>query len=85
MGGDKTSARHMVDQLIILDSTRGFALKAELDATNSDKTKILAAVLEGWKQAAAAAPGSYTAHVGLSAFLVNLNNDKLKWAEDEAK
>jgi hypothetical protein len=64
VGGDKTNARHMIDQLIILDSTRGFALKAELDATNSDKTKGLAAVLDDWKQAAAAAPGSYTAHVG---------------------
>jgi len=85
VGGDKTNARHMIDELIILDSTRGFALKAELDATNSDKTKDLAAVLDDWKQAAAAALGSYTAHVGLSAFLVNLDNDKLKWAEDEAK
>ena len=75
----------MVDQLIILDSTRGFALNAELDATNSDKAKGLTAVLEDWKQAVATAPGSYIAHAGLSAFLVTLNNDNLKWSEDEAK
>ncbi len=85
VGGDKVNARHMVDQLIILDSTRGFALKAELDATNSDKAKGLTAVLEDWKQAVATAPGSYIAHAGLSAFLVTLNNDNLKWSEDEAK
>jgi len=85
VGGDKANARHMVDRLIILDSTRGFALKAELDATNSDKAKGLAAVLEDWKQAVTAAPGNYTAHAGLSTFLVTMDNDKLKWAEDEAK
>ena len=83
-GGDKGRARQMVDQLVTLDPARGYALKAELDATNSDKAKSAASVLEDWKQAVASAPKSYIAHVGLSGFLLH-RDDKLKWAEDEAR
>jgi tetratricopeptide (TPR) repeat protein len=60
-------------------------LKAELDATSSDKEKGQAAVLEDWKQAVAAAPESYDAHAGLSGCLLHAGSDKQKWAEDEAK
>jgi hypothetical protein len=82
-GGDRVKAQQIVAQLIDLDSARGYSLKAELDATNPDKVERLASVLKDWKQAVATAPRSYTAHAGLSEYL--LHADNLKWAGDEAK
>jgi len=77
-GGDKTKAMQMVEQVIHLDSTRGYALKAELDATQ-DSGKVLA----DWKDAVAAQPASYLAHAGLGNCL--LSAESWKSAEEEAR
>jgi tetratricopeptide (TPR) repeat protein len=78
-GGDKSKAMQMVEQVIHLDSTRGYALKAELDATqSSDK------VLTDWKQAVAAQPASYLAHAGLGNCLLS-GGESWKGAEEEAR
>lgn len=82
-GGGKAKARQLVDRLVQLDATRGYALKAELDATETDKSKSVAAVQSDWKRAMAANPDSYAAHVGLGGCL--LTSDTLRGAEDEAK
>ncbi len=84
-GGDKAKAHQTVDKLVQLDATRGYALKAELDATAADKAQGLAAVLADWKQAVAANPNSYAAHVGLSGCLLAAGGDNLRGAEEEAK
>lgn len=79
-GGDKSKAMQMVEQVIHLDSTRGYALKAELDATqSSDK------VLTDWKQAVAAQPASYLAHAGLGNCLLSGGGESWKGAEEEAR
>jgi Tfp pilus assembly protein PilF len=79
-GGDKQKAMVLVGQVIALDSTRGYALKAELDATQ-DKSKSLT----DWKDAVAAQPGSYNAHVGLGSALLDAGNENWKGAESEAQ
>jgi tetratricopeptide (TPR) repeat protein len=84
-GGSKAKARQLVDRLVRLNLVRGYALKAELDATEGDKTKCLTAVQADWKQAVAADPDSYTAHIGLGGCLLRAGGDKLRGAEDEAK
>ena len=84
-GGGKAKARQWLDKLVRLDAARGYALKAELDATEADKAKSLAAVQADWKQAVAANPDSYVAHVGLGGCLLSAGGDKLRGAEDEAQ
>jgi Tfp pilus assembly protein PilF len=79
-GGDKARAMQFVDQIIRGDSTHGYALKAELDATQ-DKQKALA----DWKQAVAAQPESYLAHTGLGNSLLNAGGENWKAAEAEAE
>jgi tetratricopeptide (TPR) repeat protein len=78
-GGDKGKAMQMVTQAIHVDPARGYALKAELDATQ-DKSKVFA----DWKQAVEAQPGSYLAHTGLGNYLLASGGD-LKAAEAEAE
>jgi hypothetical protein len=78
-GGDKSKAMQMVDLVIRRDSTRGYALKAELDATQ-DKAKALA----DWHDAVAAQPASYEAHVGLGKALLDTGEEGWKSAESEA-
>jgi hypothetical protein len=84
-GGDPAKARQLADTLVRLDDVRGYALKAELDSTEADKAKSLVAVQADWKQAVAANPSSYEAHVGLAGCLLAAGNGKLREAEDEAK
>ncbi len=84
-GGGKAKARQLLDRLVRLDAVRGYALKAELDATEADTAKSLAAVQSDWKQAAAANPTSYAANVGLAGCLLAAGNDTLRAAEDEAR
>ncbi len=84
-GGGKAKARQLVDRLVQLNVVRGDALKAELDATEPDKAKSFAAVQADWKQALAANPDSYEAHVGLAGCLLTAGSGKLREAEDEAK
>jgi tetratricopeptide (TPR) repeat protein len=79
-GGDKTKAMQMVAQVIQLDSTRGYTLKAELDATQDS-----AKVLDDWKQAVAAQPGSYLAHAGLGDCLLHAGDENRRGAEGEAR
>lgn len=79
-GGDKEKAMQLVNEVIGIDSTRGYALKAELDATQ-DSGKVLA----DWKQAVAAAPQSYLAHVGLGKCLFGTGGGNWKDAEEEAR
>ena len=80
-GGDKTRAMQFADQVIRRDSARGYALKAELDATQ-DKEKALA----DWKQAVGARPDSYIAHTGLGSYLLlKASGEGWKSAEAEAE
>jgi hypothetical protein len=79
-GGDKAKAMQTVGQVIQLDSTRGYALKAELDATE-DKAKAL----DDWNQAIAAQPASYAAHIGLGNALLAGGGESWRGAEVEAK
>ncbi len=83
-GGTKAKARQLIERLVQLDAVRGYALKAELDATEADSAKSLASVQSDWKQAAVANPESYAAHVGLGGSLLSGNNT-LRVAEDEAR
>lgn len=84
-GGSKAKARQWLNKLLQLDAVRGYGLKAELDATESDKTRSLSAVQADWKQAVAADSASYAAHVGFARSLLASGSDKLNKAEDEAK
>lgn len=79
-GGDKTKSMQIVNEVIRLNLTRGYALKAELDATQDSQR-----VLEDWKQAVAAQPQSYSAHIGLGNCLLNADGEGWKGAEEEAK
>lgn len=84
-GGSRAKSRQWLDKLVQLDAARGYALKAELDATDSDKAKSLVAVRADWMYAVEANPKSYEAHAGLSRCLMSNGSEKLKEAEDEAK
>ncbi len=84
-GGSKAKARQLVDRLVQLNGARGYALKAELDATEADKEKGLAAVQSDWRQAVAANPESYVSYIGLSGCLLAAGHDTWRAAEDEAR
>ncbi len=89
-GGSKAKARQLLDRLVQLDPVRGYALKAELDATEADKAKGLATVQSDWMQASAANPESYAASVGLAGSLLAAGtdawrNDTWRAAEEEAR
>lgn len=79
-GGDKAKAMQTVGRVIQLDSTRGYALKAELDATE-DKARVL----DDWKLAVSAQPASYAAHIGLGNELLHAGGESWRGAESEAK
>jgi tetratricopeptide (TPR) repeat protein len=79
-GGDKTKAMQFVAQVIQFDATRGYALKAELDATQNS-----AKVVEDWREAVAAQPGSYLAHTGLGGCLFHSDGEGWKAAEEEGR
>jgi tetratricopeptide (TPR) repeat protein len=91
-GGDKAKAMQTVGRLMQVDPARGLALRAELDATGSDKIKARAAAESDWKQAVSVRPDSYIAHAGLAKALIDNGGEnppsdggKLLLAEDEAK
>jgi Tfp pilus assembly protein PilF len=84
-GGSKAKARQLVDRIIKLNAPRGYAFKAELDATEADRPKSAAAVQADWQKASAADPEGYAAHIGLGSCLLTAGGDKLRGAEDEAK
>lgn len=84
-GGSKAKARQLVDRLVQLDGVRGYALKAELDATESDKAKSFDAVQSDWKQAVAANPESYVSYIGLGGCLLAGKDNAWRAAEDEAR
>jgi tetratricopeptide (TPR) repeat protein len=67
-----------------LDGARGYALKAELDATESDKSKCAPQIRADWNSAVAANPRNYTANVGLARCLLLASGGDLKAAEDGA-
>jgi tetratricopeptide (TPR) repeat protein len=64
-----------------LDASRGYALKAELDATENNP----AAVQADWQQAVTANPGSYTAKIGLGACLLAAGGEQVRAAEEVAR
>ena len=84
-GGGKANARQMLEKLTRMDAVRGYALKAELDATETDRAKSLPAVQSDWRQAVAAGPSSYEARVGLSGSLLTAGSGQSRAAEDEAR
>ncbi len=88
-GGSKAKARQMADKLVQLDGVRGYALKAELDATETDTAKTQSPaqfnVQSDWRQAAAASPDSYAARVGLGSALLAAGGEHLRGVEDEAR
>jgi tetratricopeptide (TPR) repeat protein len=85
-GGSKAKARQWVDKLIQLDPARGYALKAELDTTESDKgIRCSGAVQTDWTQAVTANPASYLAHAGLGDCLLTAESARWQGAEDEAR
>ena len=84
-GGDRTKARCWVDRLVQLNTSRGYGLKAELDATEARNAKSLPTVEADWRQAVTANSKSYEAHAGLSGCLLARGSDNLREAEDEAK
>ncbi len=84
-GGDRPKALLMIKRLIQVDAVRGYALKAEFDASDANKTKRLAAVRSDWEQAVVAEPESYRAHAGLGGCLMANGGDNLAPAELEAK
>jgi tetratricopeptide (TPR) repeat protein len=80
-GGDKTRAMKIVARVIRIDSTRGYALKAELDATQDQQR-----ALGDWKEAVVAQPQSYLAHTGLGLCLFQTGGpENGKDAEEQAK
>ena len=83
-GGSRAKARQMLDKLVHLNVVRGYALKAELDATETGAAKTPAAVQSDWRQATAASPESYEALVGLGGSLLTAGSDQ-RGAEDEAR
>ncbi len=83
-GGDKNKAMQMVDLVIHRDSTRGYALKAELDAT-LDSSKDQSKAMADWKQAVALQPESYQAHIGLGNALLTAGGESWKAAEAEGE
>jgi thioredoxin-like negative regulator of GroEL len=83
-GGSRTKARQWLDKLVQLDAVRGYALKAELDATESDPAKSLAAVQSDWKNAVAANRQSYAAYVGLGHCLLSGKTNELRGVEEVA-
>ncbi len=82
-GGAKTKARQWLDRLVQLDAVRGYALKAELDATESNAAQSLA-VRTDWQNAVAANPQSYTANIGLGRCLLLGGGKELRGIEDIA-
>jgi tetratricopeptide (TPR) repeat protein len=80
-GGGKTKARQSLDRLVQLDAARGYALKAELDATESNS----AAVQADWQRAVAANPRSYTAKIGLASSFLAAGGERLRPAEAQAE
>jgi tetratricopeptide (TPR) repeat protein len=83
-GGGKTKARQWRDKLVRLDAVRGYALRAELDATESDRNVCPSSVRSDWKNAASADPQSYVANVGLARCLLLCGGSELKAAENSA-
>ena len=73
-GGSRAKAMQLLDRLVQLSAVRGYALKAELEATEPDAVKSLAAVCADWRSAVAADPQSYVANIGLGHCLL-LRND----------
>jgi tetratricopeptide (TPR) repeat protein len=80
-GGSKSTARQFIQKLVQLDSVRGYAIKAELDATENNP----AAVQADWQHAVASNPGSYVAQVGLAACLLAAGGNSVPAAEEQAK
>jgi tetratricopeptide (TPR) repeat protein len=84
-GGGKGKSREWLDKLVRLDAARGYALKAELDATDSSKGSCSPAVYADWRSASTAIPSSYQAHIGLADCLLHAGANQLPSAEDEAR
>jgi tetratricopeptide (TPR) repeat protein len=84
-GRDRSKSLRLVEQLIRLDAARGYALKAELDASDAGGTKCPASVQSDWRQAVAAKPESYDSHTGLASCLLSSGGDKSALAESEAR
>jgi tetratricopeptide (TPR) repeat protein len=84
-GGSKGKSREWLNKLVQLDTPRGYALKAELDATDSAKGRCSPTVYADWQSAAAASPPSYDAHIGLATCLLQAGASQLKSAEDAAR
>ena len=90
VGGDKAQAQQLADRLFQLDPARGATLKAAFAADDKDKGRRQAAIEAIWKQAIAARPQDYDAHIGLSAACFELGSDHqggdyLRTSEDEAR
>jgi len=49
-GGNRVKARRWTDLFVKLDTTRGYGLKAELDATEANNAKSLSAAEADWRQ-----------------------------------
>jgi tetratricopeptide (TPR) repeat protein len=85
VGGDKAKAQQFAEHLAQVDPIRGATLKASFASDEKDESKRLLAIEFIWKQAVAAHPESYAAHMGLSAAYCDEAGDKLSLCESEAK
>jgi hypothetical protein len=84
-GGSRKRGEELADKIVTLDPAKGYGLKANYAGDEADKANRSAAVEAVWRQAVAARPSSYDAHVGLgSAYFLDGAGDKLGLAEAEA-
>ncbi len=65
VGGDRPKAQQLADRLVPIDPARAANLKATFAAEDKDPAHRSATILALWKQALAARPHSYDAHIGL--------------------
>lgn len=88
VGGDHAKAQQLADRLVAIDPARAANLKATFAADDKDPVHRSATILALWKQALAARPHSYDAHIGLGNAYLNATPttpNNLHLAETEAQ
>jgi hypothetical protein len=86
LGGSKKKAQEFADRMIALDPAKGYDVKSNFAGEETDKTKRSDALEAIWRQAVAARPSAYDAHVSLGyVYFIDPRGDKQELAEAEAQ
>lgn len=80
-GGDKQKAREIAEEIVKLDATRGYLMRARVAQSEKNLAKQEEALLEAVK----ANPKHYSAHVRLAEFYLSDKVNKPDLAEKEAR